>query len=215
MNFQRIVVNYLPSSLRLRIHSLRVRWSRKDAISQWIQLGKPIPPPHAVKQIVIEDYKQRFRYNVFVETGTYKGHMVYAQLANFKAIYSIELDRSYYEKAKDLFRHDKHVKLVNGDSSKSLIEVTKSLNEPAIFWLDGHYMGNNGVMGETECPIWGELNAIFSGVSLPHVIIIDDARSFTGVSDYPSIESITKWIKNRDPRYQVIVDSDIIQYFIP
>jgi hypothetical protein len=40
--------------------------------------GKPVPPPHFVKQSVVRKYAKKFRIEVLVETGTYHGAMVEA-----------------------------------------------------------------------------------------------------------------------------------------
>jgi len=39
-------------------------------------MGKPIPPPHIIKQKIIRTYAKTFKINILVETGTYLGDMV-------------------------------------------------------------------------------------------------------------------------------------------
>jgi hypothetical protein len=40
--------------------------------------GKPVLPPHAVKQRVVREYAKRHGLRLLVETETYLGGMVYA-----------------------------------------------------------------------------------------------------------------------------------------
>jgi len=208
------IVRLLPFDIEARLRTRRNTIKRNKTIIEWLNSGSPLPPPHAVKQKVIEDFKKKSNYKILVETGTYKGHMIYAQLHNFDEIYSVELDENFFEAAKIKFNRFKHVHLLQGDSEKCLGQITTKLQEPAIFWLDGHYMGNGGAKGDSDCPIWGELEAIFSGPEMNHIILIDDARSFKGGGDYPSVESLKNWIKSKNSNYQYVVEKDIIQFFV-
>ncbi len=50
-----------------------------DALAEWERQGRPVPPPHVVKQRVLRGYAERYHLNIFVETGTYRGDMVEAK----------------------------------------------------------------------------------------------------------------------------------------
>jgi hypothetical protein len=52
----------------------------------WKMQGKPVPPPHFVKQSVVRKYAKKFGIKVFVETGTYHGAMVEAMRNQFRVI---------------------------------------------------------------------------------------------------------------------------------
>ena len=52
--------------------------------------------------------------------------------------------------------------IVQGDSGKVLSEILLEINEPAIFWLDGHYTAGITARGVKECPIFEELDCIFN-----------------------------------------------------
>jgi hypothetical protein len=181
---------------------------------EWKRNGCPAPPPHIVKQKTIKEYQEKFKYSVLVETGTALGEMVDAQKDNFKKIYSIELGVELFEKAKKRFKNDKNITIVQGDSGKVLPNVLSEINEPAIFWLDGHYSAGVTAKGDTDCPIFDELESIFNSKKFNHVLLIDDARLFNGHGDYPSIEKLTEFIKNRNSNYQLEVKDDIIRYTI-
>jgi len=141
---------------------------------------------HDYKKQVVSSYGSGVR--VLIETGTYYGEMVEAQMDNFDRIISIELSERLYKKAVDKFRGVKNVVILNGDSGKLLPSIVKTLHEPVIFWLDGHYSGGVTAKGSKETPIREELACILNH-HIKHVILIDDARCF-GKGDYPTLEEI-------------------------
>jgi hypothetical protein len=180
----------------------------------WDRVKKQWQTPHLVKQNTIKEYQQKYGYTTLVETGTYLGDMVEAQKTRFKKIISIELGVDLFEKAKERFNNDKNVLIVQGDSGKVLPKILKDINEPAIFWLDGHYSGGVTAKGDKECPIFEELDAILNNKRFNHILLIDDARCFIGDGDYPSIKKLTEFIRSKNDKYQVEVKHDIIRYVI-
>ncbi len=186
--------------------------ANKYLFSKWKRNGMPVPPPHIVKQKVIAYYQQKFGYKTLIETGTYLGAMLEAQKNNFKKIISIELGVELYEKAVKKFKNYKHITIVQGDSGKVMPSIMKNINEPAIFWLDGHYSEGVTARGEKDCPIYEEIDAIFANHNYNHILLIDDARHFVGVNDYPTIEDLTNYVKSKDSEYYVEVKDDIIRF---
>ena len=184
--------------------------NHKEQLAEWEKNGRPFPPPHIIKQMAIEEYKNKFHIEILVETGTYLGEMVEAQLNNFSRIISIELSKKFYKRAKQKFKNNPKVELLQGDSGKKLNEVVPLLNGPALFWLDGHYSGGITAKGEKECPVPEELNTILKS-PLPHIILIDDARLFNGTHDYPTIEQIKEIIRSNNRQYMVEIKDDIIR----
>lgn len=179
-------------------------------MEEWLSKGKPFPPPHIVKQKAIIEYSQRFGTRTMVETGTYLGEMVEAQLPHFDTIYSIELSEKLYKRVTKKFRNEPKVKLLQGDSGKVMRQITSQLKAPALFWLDGHYSGGITALGDKECPVIEELNIITSD-NIPHVILIDDARLFVGAHDYPKVEEILSFCKNTAFQYQLENKDDILR----
>lgn len=184
-------------------------------LKKWEKAGRPAPPPHYIKQQAIEEYQSTTGCTILVETGTFKGDMVFAQKDNFEHIYSIELSEKLFEEAKKRFVNNKNVTILQGDSGKVLHTLIKEIKSPAIFWLDGHYSAGETAKGEKDCPIYEELSAIFSEPNPGHIILIDDARCFNGAGDYPTIEALTAFIKQKDPAYKVTVKDDLIRYSLP
>lgn len=196
------------------IQSIKDKFEIKKQIRKynaWQKSGCIVSPPHLVKQKVIKEYQQKFGYTTLIETGTFKGDMIKAQLSNFDKIISIELGVELHRKAVRRFKNVKNVHIVQGDSGKVLPEILLDINEPVIFWLDGHYSAGKTAKGDKECPIFDELNAIFKGKHQRHILLIDDARLFIGENDYPTIKELTEFIKIKNDKYKIVVTDDIIK----
>jgi len=203
-----IIKSLIPEFfLRMLLHFKHLKILKK-----WESDGRPLPPPHLVKQKLITSYQWIYNYKVFVETGTFLGEMVEAQKHNFKKIYSIELSSELYKKAKLRFQRNSNIKLFLGDSGEILKDVLLNINEPAIFWLDGHYSEGNTAKGKKECPIFEELDNIFNSDSKhKHILLIGDARLFNGEGDYPTLEKVREYIRKKNNNYNIIVNLDVIQ----
>jgi hypothetical protein len=195
------------------LNKMRI-WNQKIQLDKWRKNGFPVPPPHIVKQMTIWEYQEKYGYKVLVETGTFRGDMVEAQKKKFRTVFSIELGVDLFNKATRRFKNDKNVTIVQGDSGKVLPKILLKINEPAIFWLDGHYSAGLTTKGESNCPIFQELDAIFSSKKFNHILLIDDARCFIGKEGYPTINQLTEYVKSKNAKYQVKVENDIIRYII-
>lgn len=211
----RKTLKILPAPVRNSVYSYGNRIFKTSVIRKWEKNGRPVPPPHQVKQQAIEQYRTLSGNTIFVETGTYLGDMVEAQKRNFAEIYSIEVDDAIWQNAVKRFSNQKHIHILKGDSAKVLPEITKQLDSPALFWLDGHYSGGVTGKGDLDCPIYGEIDAIFGYKKLNHVMLIDDARCFDGTNDYPTIPALTSYVKAKDAKYNVEVKDDIIRIAVP
>jgi hypothetical protein len=183
----------------------------RTIIKNWEKAGKPAPPPHVVKQLSISNLQAEFKYSIFIETGTYLGEMIEAQMNNFSHIFSIELSERLYLDALNKFENNKNVTILQGDSGEVLVAVCAQLDQPAIFWLDGHYSAGITAKGKKQCPIYEELSAIFNANHLPHILLIDDARLFVGENDYPTISELSSFILSRRPLAKINCENDVIQ----
>jgi hypothetical protein len=167
--------------------------------------------PRLLKENTIKEYAQKFGLTTLVETGTFRGDMIYACKHTFRRIYSIELDKRLYEQAKKRFSKTDHVILANGDSAEQLKAIMKNIQEPCLFWLDAHYSGGVTARSVQDTPIIQELAHIFSVQPEKHVILIDDAHEFVGEHDYPTMEELTTFIKTKQPNFVCEVKDNIIR----
>ena len=203
--FLKEILRRMPSPLQ---NFLTAIWQRRQ-LSKWKKRGKPLPPPHIVKQQAIRSLAEQHGLRILIETGTHYGDMVEAMKPYFRQIYSIELSTELYAKAKKRFLHDAKVTIIHGDSGIELGKLVPNLDQPALFWLDGHFSGAKTAKGETDTPIYQELRHIFDVHNAKHVIMIDDARCFGQDPAYPSIEALHSFIisKNPDARIEIVDDS--------
>jgi hypothetical protein len=200
------------------------RWWRRASVSPalialtrtritlaWRLRGSPAPPPHVVKQDILLRYQKQRRFSTFVETGTFTGEMVHAMRPHFARVISIEMAPAIFEATKRRFAGDSRVELLLGDSGTLLPRLLSALDHPALFWLDGHYMGGTTARAEEDSPVRAELAALLRHPARGHLVLIDDARLFTGADGYPTLEELRAWVQRERPGSLVDVDADIIR----
>ncbi len=206
LQFQRLhgKRNYLLAKRRL--------YRQRDYL-KWLADGKPAAVPHIVKQMAVKEYVRRFGVRIFIETGTFEGEMVDAVQSLFSRVYSIELADRFFNEARWFFRSLPHVTIVQGDSGSRLAEILAGVNEPALFWLDGHYSGGDTGHGAESTPVMAELDAIFGHPLKSHVILIDDARCFTGTDGYPTLRALYELVRPEERGLRMEVRDDIIRIY--
>jgi hypothetical protein len=150
--------------------------------------------------------------DVVIETGTYLGDFIAYIRDCAKEVYSVEISTSLYQDAKRRFHNERKVHLVQGDSQIILPTIVEGQSRRCFFWLDAHY--SSGITaGLEEPPILKELEAILNSSyrrRLNHLIVIDDAREFTGANNYPTIEQIRNLVDRTSPTWVVEVRDDMI-----
>jgi hypothetical protein len=189
----------------------RQRQLRKR-LRKWEQEGAIGAMPNLGKQQVVIEYIRKLSPSVFIETGTYKGKMVYAVMPYMDRIYSIELDETHYQNARRRFAGYPEIHILQGQSGDVLPQVLKNIDEPCLFWLDAHYSGGSTAKGDVETPIMQEMECVLRHPRVEdHVILIDDANCFTGENDYPTLESLERLIREIQPNWIFEVSNDIIR----
>jgi len=184
----------------------------KKKYIQWQKEGTIGAMPNYGKQQTVIEYIKRFKPEVFIETGTYKGKMIYAVMPYIENIFSIELSAPHFERAQDRFAGYPNIKIIHGQSGEVLPELMKNIKQSCIFWLDAHYSGGSTAKGELESPIEQELECILNHKrSEDHIILIDDARCFVGKDGYPKIEKLKQHILQHHPDWVFNVEDDIIR----
>jgi len=163
-------------------------------------------PPDAFKQWLIGYYQKKFGYHTLVETGTYKGEMIKANLHNFTKIISVELGDALYADNVEKFKHYAHVELLHGDSGKLMPVILDKIHEPTVFYLDAHAFDWGTVRGDKDSPILEELDVIIKNFKYPHVIVIDDARLCERY-----MGNVNEVLNGLLDKYSITVDDDSIR----
>ena len=174
--------------------------------------GKAGGAPHLQKQAVISEFREKFGLKILVETGTYLGEMVNAKKHEFAKIYSIELAEIFYLRAKKRFAQYPQITILEGDSASVLAGLCGSLDQPVLFWLDGHYSGGLTARSEQDTPVAREISNILANIKQRFVILIDDARLFVGTNGYPTLEELEKQVKNQLPNSLMEVRMILLEF---
>jgi hypothetical protein len=183
-----------------------VSWA---SVPRWRARSCPPPAPPHLKRAIVADYVKKHGPTVFVETGTYRGDTLARIQPLVSQAISIELDPVLASAAKRRFRRRSHVEIRVGDSAVALPEVVAGINEPALYWLDGHFSG--GVTADSgESPVLKELEAILAS-SGKSTILVDDARLFDGTKGYPTLDEVVSLLGRLAPTLRCTVSDDIIR----
>lgn len=167
------------------------------------------------KELIL-NFKKETGYENLVETGTFTGSTIIWAASVFPNCFTIEINKQFSDQASQITNCPKNIEFIVGDSKNELKKLAPKLSDKTIFWLDGHYSGEDTGGSEHECPIMEELDAI---KTLPNsIILIDDARFFLGpppaghrATDWPGIdEIILKLTTNFPNNYSTLVDDTII-----
>lgn len=173
------------------------------------RFSPPLPP--LIKQMMVRRYARDFGLSIFVETGTYLGDMVAATMNQFRRVVTIELDPELHSRAVNRFSDEARVSVLRGDSAKVLGEILEGIDEPCLFWLDAHYSDGVTARGEVETPILAELSTVIKNSHSDSVVLIDDARCFTGANDYPTIQNLEAELVARRPKWRLHLRHDVIR----
>jgi len=151
---------------------------------------------------------------IFFETGTYLGNTVFGVKDFFEKVYSVELSEPLSELARKRFAGDAHVRILNEDSSTALQAFVKTLEQPALFWLDAHYSAGITAKGKIQTPVRDELRSILSHPLKRHFILIDDVKDFNGQNDYPTVVEILDMVQEYGAdAYEAKVQGDVFMVY--
>lgn len=130
--------------------------------------------------------------------------------SQFDMIYSIEQNPELAARAAKEFAKYSHIQIIRGDSQTALPELLKSLNKPALFWLDAGYYGWSGTQGDKK-RLGIELDSILNHKIKGHVVLMDDAHGLNGENGALTIEEVREKILADFPNRKVEVAFDILR----
>jgi len=196
---------------RSRAFAVAERVKQWLQVQRWKRAGREGPLPAPVKYELLRENGRRFALRTLVETGTYRGGTMAALADDFDRVSSVELDDRLYEAAHRRFDGVANVEILHGDSGDLMPEIVEGLDAPTLFWLDGHYSAGVTARGVEETPILRELDAVLGSGRRGDVVLVDDARCFTGENGWPSRDEVRERVRELEPEYVFEVESDIIR----
>jgi hypothetical protein len=167
------------------------------------------PSDLAKRRYLLKLFRDR-GHGVLVESGTYLGGTVEFFLPYADRIVSVEIEPRLFEEAVRRFANKPKVELRLGDARKLIPELAAELEEPALFWLDGHFTGGvNTMMGEQLEPAPGILEALAS-LELPEgtTVVVDDLRLFGRGDGFPALETLVGSARKAFPEAQIFTGLD-------
>ena len=142
----------------------------------------------SLRHFDLHQYIEKYNIKYLVETGTYRGDSIaYALEFKFKHIYTIELDKEFYEYSNKRFQNNQNVTVLNNTSEKGLIEIfTKNDVGNSLFWLDAHLPNfhnrhefNYSKDKKNLIPLENELTVITLHKNISNdIFIMDDLRIY-------------------------------------
>ena len=168
-----------------------------------------------IPKTLVLNLQKIFSIGYFIETGTFKGGTTSWAANNFKKVITIENSKELFELAKVNLSSYPNIECIYGNSGEKITEILKSLDKPAIFWLDAHWCGGLTFGSDYECPLIDEINHVVEH-NLQHIIIIDDARYFVkppknthSTEQWPGLNEIIPALMKK-PGYYNFVCEDVI-----
>ncbi len=162
------------------------------------------------------ELKKKYNIRQFVETGTFMGKTAVWASQYFHIVHTIEASLDLYQNCRNNFGNIGNINFIMGDSKRKLTEVVQQLDEPAIFWLDAHYSGDETYGIGSECPLLDEISVINESEH-EHFILIDDARIFLAPpplphdkEQWPDINSVLNLLNLEGRRYSIIFEDVIL-----
>lgn len=133
------------------------------------------------------ELRDKHDLTIAIETGTYHGVTTEWFCNSFHSVYSVEINKSYYQIAKERLDQYNNVALLIGDSADKLGEVLRHIEGEAFIFLDAHWYLN---------PLTRELKAIKERGLKPVIAIHDFYNPYHpeyGYDQYPEQRVIYNW----------------------
>ena len=130
----------------------------------------------------------------FVETGTLVGHTSLWASDHFTTAVTVDIEQ------KADFSGKSNIFAFSMDSAYFL--ETSSYDGPTLYWLDAHT--------NESCPVLREIAAINENHVGVHVILVDDARLFGDLPDWPTKEEVVWLLINGGKRTVLEVDDVLV-----
>jgi hypothetical protein len=135
---------------------------------------------------------------------------------HFDTVFTIERSETLYQKHHASLRAVGNIEPLFGDSRAILPDLISRLgDQPAMFWLDGHWSGGETAGEKDECPLLAELQLLRQRRG--DIIMIDDARLFLSApaaphdpAEWPTVLDISRELDQKTSQAFVQIIDDVI-----
>jgi predicted O-methyltransferase YrrM len=156
------------------------------------------------------------KIKAFVETGTFKGFSIENMASIFPVCHTIEIDPTLYDSAKNRLSH-LPIEFHLGDSVDIIKTLSVQIKQPAIWYLDAHYIPEKTPKYKVDVPLLQELK-ILSNRKFKDIIICDDVALFGRTKDVDwsaiSQDSIKKCFPQKGKVYKVWLENDRMNLYM-
>jgi hypothetical protein len=180
-----------------RSEKSKLEKKKMKALKKWSDVDYCAPSPHFIKQACV--LRNGRRGAQWVETGTFLGETTELLADHGSHVISLEPAESLYLRAKEKFKDNPKVTLLNAASEDVFPQLLKDIQGEVNFWLDGHYSAGDTFQGDLDTPIVDELSCIEKNLGNFDrlVVLVDDVRCFNPAlpeySQYPSLNYLVEW----------------------
>jgi len=164
---------------------------------------------------------------ILVETGTFFGDGIErAFSAGFEKVFTCDINKEYVDSAINKFK-DKNLVAKHATSEEALPLFLNEIEEPSVFFLDGHFMPFDSAredlgFGPTTkldnykpCPLIEELNIIKNHHIKTHTILIDDIQDFsTWVFGNVSKNQVLELIASINQNYKHLTFDNVLCFWV-
>jgi hypothetical protein len=152
---------------------------------------------------------------LFVESGTYLGDTVAYVAPHVDRVITVELETKLWQAARRRFASEPKVEVLHGDALEIVPGVLDGLEQPALVWLDGHFMGGVSTMQGKELEPAPSILRSLSGadLSVGTTLVVDDLRLFGQGDGFPTLDALVDSARGAFPaaRLYAEVDSLVIE----
>lgn len=167
---------------------------------------------------LVASLSQNHGIRAAIETGTFHGLSAQSLQKIFDRVWSIELSTESWQRVNDRLGHLEGITFLNGESSDVMPGVLATLDEPVLYWLDGHWCEHAGPSEIKQCPILDEIEIVDAH---PHAarscILIDDAQFHLASppppyrkEEWPTLLEVVDALRSTHERYVTVLDDVII-----
>ncbi len=185
-----------------------LRWRAGELLYRYVTKSWPASVAERIR--TIRELAAQYHTSIFIETGTHLGDTTWGVRDSFDKLYTIEIEPNFAAHARCRFRNEPRITVLEGDSARVLQKLIPTIKDCCLIFLDAHFSGGISGKGEGNTPFRDEMMAIASSAIKNHIILIDDARDYTGENGYPTQEEVFRYLRAINAAYSIVIKGNFI-----